>query len=506
MKILKKFFDSCFYFLLAGLYLNNLNITGDRLDERLMSTLVDKYWELINPSEFYSLKTTDLDFSLFSLAAIEENSVEKVSPFFCNSLITEIDITMRFLSCLQQSDPSGDINNLSNFQTSINKSSINGNFFFVFAKGRKNTSKIRIYYNHCSCKKSSELENPDQYQSFYFTKDKVEATKIEDLQAAFGNDLIRLVPEKILVVFIEEISCVFSEWISHATVLVISREVDSFRAFYCDSNGHDMPPVLRTFLKETFTEMINKNYINKYYLDYSNKRQQLNDQCVIFATINSDLISNKINEGASFEEIKRALNYQPSINYLKKTAWKLSNDFSRGLCYNSIKKIKILIDLIEKLIQKSHSVLLSDQELVENIKENAEELQCLIIILERIFKVKGDFVSESNKKFFSEEVLNFEKTLTETPFFLKKAFYKYYESLINSFEQKERKTNCVECKKIIRNKKNICLKKRDFDWYDLSHFTQMIENSVGYHNVRKLDVEEETENSISNCPLCQKKI
>ena len=458
--------------------------------------------------ELYDLKVTDLNSSLLERAEISIRDAFP-SPFFINSLAMEVDVAVKQFSEIQNQLPS-DISELSF-----------GDYGpFVIARSQKNGwlkefAQIRIcLHNWVEC---TEVENPSRCQSFHFTRNKVKVTTIEDLREEFGN--IRIAPGKVLITFIEEISCHYPEWISHATVLVISREVDSFRAFYCDSNGFCMPTVLRIFLEETFTEMVNENYITEYCLEYSNIVQQRgNDACMLLTIFNASLISNGIIEGVSQDEIVRRLGYCPSRDCLREIAWRFFDNFSRAFCHNMVLGAKILDILIIKLLQTpllNIFINQENQELKEMGNRSTKALNHLIDVFEKLSKTEGNIINDDSRKFFFEEIFlnsNFMNVLAEIPSLLKEAFYKYYDSLTIHFEQKKREVDCTECKSRIEARKNICLKKKECLVELYSHFSTFynLTSEMGVspleHLVQVLKTEEETENSISNCSLCQSEI
>ena len=465
--------------------------------------------------ELYDLEPTEWDYSLIDRAQLSSNNF---SPFFCNSLILEIIATAQTFFEIQNQLPEDisrllfDINNTYSLSV-LTRSQKNNNL-----KKIRTTNIFHHHYKDERCSKA-ESESSDSCQSFYFTQEKVKTTVTEDLQKDFGDDLTKLAPGKILIVFIKEISCAYSNWMGHATVLVIFRGEDYFWAFYCDSNGHYMPPVLRTFLEETFNKMINKNYINRYYLDYLNKRQQLdNSACVFFAILNANTLSNEFIKGASFEEIKRALSYQPSNECLREIAWKFFDNFGRKLCYSTIKKIKILISLIART--SLLTIALSEQEMKE-MEKNIEELNCSIVVFKKLFETEGAIISEENNNFFMEKISkinskDFEQILLDVLVLLNKSFCKYYEFFINFFEQKERETNCNGCKEIIRSRGFIYLKKREY-LHNLSLSSSLLPSyfdetlNLGSNSLERLvqtieENEEKSEIYFKNCRLCKKEL
>lgn len=260
--------------------------------------------------------------------------------------------------------------------------------------------QIKIHYHCEKCEK--EKKKASSYQCNFFTESETKATEVKDLQKNFKTNLTELILGKVLIVSIGEVACDFPKGISHATVLVISREVDSFRAFYCDSNGYDMPLVLRTFLEEMFTEMLNDGHIKKYYLDYSSKRQQnISSGCAIFSIINSASISDRILKKASFREIRRALYYQPSECYFKEKTREFFNFFNKRFCCYLIEKVDILITSLDIFLEKAYSTALSTD--VINIKYNREKLKKLVIVLKSLLEAEKNFNGIERKDFFSRE-------------------------------------------------------------------------------------------------------
>lgn len=554
LELLEQIFSFCFSKLLsARIYPNIYGGIRNEIDESL---ILNRTLGSTNPPSFYSLETTDLYLSLIERA---KSSIlkENFSPFFTNSLAIEIDVAVKVFSYLQNYLP----NDISKLCFSSNEY-----ISFILAKSQEKSNLkdfrlVRIFFHYW--KVCSKAEGSNDCQSLIFTEGKVKITTIEDLQATFGNSFIELKSKKVLVAYIELISCIYPGRAGHATVLVTTKAEGFLWSFYCDSNGHDIPPILRTFLEEKFNKMMHENLITGFYLTYLNKRQQVFDACAFFTIINANIMGKKMAEGASFEEIRRALNYQPSEDCLREIVWKFFDNFGRKLCYDSINKILLLIHLTEKLIQspllifskkqelrkveiitemlqhsissndyqepeivesmkkesmkksierlqRSVSSIYNNQEL-EDLKKTVKALDHLIDVFKKLSETEGNIISESNKKFFFEEVLKFENTLSETPFLLKKVFYKYYESLTNLFEQKERKTDCVSCKERIETRKEFCLKK--IGWLGSFHFsfsiyynwTLKLSSSLLEYFVQTLEDEEEIENSIVVCSLCQKK-
>lgn len=260
--------------------------------------------------------------------------------------------------------------------------------------------QIKIYCHCGKCEKEKKKAN--SYQCNFFTESENKATEVKDLQKNFRTNLTELILGKVLIVSIEEVECDFPKGKSHATVLVISREEYSFRAFYCDSNGFNMPPVLRAFLEETFTEMINEGYIKKYYLDYSSKRQQkISSGCAIFSIINSAYISDRILKKASFREIRKALYYQPSECYFKEKTQEFFNFFDKRFCCYLVEKIDTLIDSLDIFLEKVYSTALSTDRI--NIKYNREKLKKLVVILKSLLEAEKNFNGIERKDFFSRE-------------------------------------------------------------------------------------------------------
>ena len=555
LELLEQIFSFCFSKLLsARIYPNIYGGIRNEIDESL---ILNRTLSSTNPPSFYSLETTDLYLSLMERA---KSSIlkENFSPFFTNSLAIEIDVAVKVFSYLQNYLP----NDISKLCFSSNEY-----ISFILAKSQEKSNLkdfrlVRIFFHHWKvCSKAGGYNN---CQSLHFTQNKIKITTIEDLQATFGNSFIELKSKKVLIAYIELLSCIYPGRAGHATVLVTTKVEGFIWAFYCDSNGHDMPPILRTFLEEKFNKMMHENLITGFYLTYLDKRQQVFDACAFFAIINANIMGKKMAEGASFEEIRRALNYQPSSeDCLREIVWKFFDNFGRKLCYDSINKILLLIHLIEKLIQspllifskkqelrkveiiiemlqysilsndhreseivesmkkesmkksierlqRSVSSIYNNQEL-EDLKKTVKALDHLIDVFKKLSKTEGNIISESNKKFFSEEVLNFEKTLTEIPFLLEKVFCKYYESLVDLFNQKERKTDCVSCKERIETRKKFCLKKIErlvsfhFSFSIYYNWTLKLSSSLLEYFVQTLENEEEIENSIVVCSLCQKK-
>lgn len=463
-----------------------------------------RYSESINPPEFYSFKTVDSDLLLTNRA---ESSIKNFSPFFTNSLAMEINVAVRVFSNMQNYLPS----DISRLQFRKNYA------LFALARSQKNNhlkefSSIRINFH--SWRKCNKKNNFSNCQSLIFTEDKVKATTIEDLQKTFfRNDLIKLKPGKVLITFVEEVSCVFSNRVSHATVLVIFKGADYFWAYYCNSHGHDMPTVLRVFLEETFDRMINKGYIRDFFLDCSNNQQQVNiPACMFFAIINANIISEKMLEGASSEEIRESLNYWLSARRLNNLAWKFFDSFGKELCCSSVRRIEILTYLIERLIQTPLLTCSNNQEL-EDLKNSVKALEHLMAVFKDISKTKKNIISESNKKFFLKEILksDFTDTLTGIMSLLRKVFFKYYESLIILFEQKQKETNSIECKERIKARKGFCLERRkylDFFYSSFSTFYNLTFES-GLSPLERLFQALETwgeiENSVVTCFLCRKK-
>ena len=549
LEILEQLFSFCFSKLLsARIYPNIYGGIRNEIDESLV---LNRTLNLTNPPSFYSSETTDLYLSLIERA---KSSIlkENFSPFFTNSLAIEIDVAVKVFSYLQNYLP----NDISKLCFSSNEY-----ISFILAKSQEKSNLkdfrlVRIFFHHWKvCSKAGGSNN---CQSLHFTQDKIKATTIEDLQATFGNVFIELKSKKVLIVYIELVSCMYPEWVGHATVLVATKVEGFLWAFYCDSNGHDMPPILRTFLEETFKRMADIYWITGFYLTYLNERQQvINSGCTLFTIINANLMGKKMAEGVSFEEIRRALNYQPSEDCLRETFWKFFDNFGRKLCYDSINKILLLIHLIEKLIQSPLLTCSNNQELkktkiiienlqssissdiyqeseamkkrierlwglalsitnnhnqeLEDLKKTVKVLNNLIDVFKKISEIEGNIISESNKKFFSEEVLKFEKTLSETPLLLNKAFSRYYNSLAILFEQKRKKTSCIECKNRIEAREEFCFEK--MKWLNSFHFsfstfynwTLKTGSSLLEHLVQELKAGEETESFIVVCSLCQRK-
>lgn len=250
---------------------------------------------------------------------------------------------------------------------------------------------MQLCFHGEKCEKNKRERNLYSCQSFFFIEEGMRATTIEELKErvvfrtpTLFKDLMK--SEKVYVFGVNIINCLFPERSSHSVSLVVSGggSPSGLRAFYCDSDGENIPRILDDFLTKELGVKADNIYCFRF------QQQDTEGFCSMFSLNNNLNISDSALEGASYVDIKKELAYRPNEKQLLEIREYFIENFNERICnsfiYVNFSFNYFLNRLLEKL--EKHSVLKNEKTLTKVIffKKKREALFIVAQSAERLLK------------------------------------------------------------------------------------------------------------------------